>query len=109
MNGHQTIIDMRRNGLKPKYVWLQDEQHAPTDFAVTLCPTDIPEALDFRFLVGITVIVESSNKKRLQCLVNALKQAKAARTIASLYQRTSQYHFDVVDVSDSEGVLTWQK
>ena len=109
MNGHQAIRALRQQGLKPAFVWLLDSDHIPTDYMVTLKKTDNPEALDLRFLIGTTVLVESQDKDRLERIVEACKQAKAARVVSSLYQRTNVYHFDTVAVSDTEEVLTWQR
>lgn len=109
MNGHEAIISMRRNGFKPAYVWLQDSGLIPTDYAVTLAKTDIPEALDLRFLVGVTVLAESQDKDRLQRIASACRQAKASRVIASLSRRVDAYRTETVEITDTDEVMTWQK
>jgi hypothetical protein len=108
MNGHESIINLRRGGFKPAYVWLQDSGLAPTDNAVTLSPTDNPEALDLRFLVGTTVMAESVNRKRLGAMLKACMEAKAKRVITNLHQRDG-YSFEVIETTDTDGVMTWQK
>lgn len=108
MNGHEAIIAMRRARLKPACVWLQDAPHAPTDYAVTLSPTDNPESLDLRFLVGTTVLAESADSSRLEQMSKACLEAKASRVIATLYKRDG-YHFEIIKTTDTSGVMTWPK
>lgn len=107
MNGQQPIIAMRRKGFKPAFVWLQDTGLAPTEYTVTLAKTDIPEALDLRFLVGVTVLAESHDRRRLERITDACKQAKALRVIASLHDGAPW--FDTTEITDTDGVMTWQK
>lgn len=107
MNGHQAIIAMRHGGYKPAYVWLQDAEIALGTNAVTLAKTDIPEALDLRFLIGTTVLAESPDKQRLERITRACVQAKAARVIASLYD--PKRWFQTTEITDTDGVMTWQK
>lgn len=106
MKGHEPIIALRRSGLKPAYVWLQDCGLAPTDLCVSVAPTDNPAALDLRFLIGVTVIIESSDERRLRRLAMAASQAKALRTIASHYRRDNGC-IDILSIHDSNGELTW--
>lgn len=108
MNGHEPIRALRQQGFKPAYVWLQDSGLIPTDHAVTLAKTDIPEALDLRFVVGTTVLVESASKDRLTRLSQACVDARAARVIASLHAGPDA-HFEVTEITDTEGVMTWLK
>lgn len=108
MNGHEKILNMRRGGFKPAFVWLQDALHAPTDYAVTLAPTDNPESLDLRFLVGTTVMAESSSRERLGAMLKACMAAKAKRVITNLHQRDGM-RFEVIETTDTDGVTAWQK
>lgn len=108
MNGHESIINLRRSGFKPAFVWLQDALQAPNDCAVTLSPTDNPEALDLRFLVGTTVLAESANRKRLGAMLKACMDAKAKRVITNLHQRDG-VQFEVIETTDTDKVMTWQK
>jgi len=108
MNGHDAIINLRRGGFKPAYVWLQDALRAPTDCAVTLSPTDNPETLDLRFLVGTTVMAESANRERLGAMLRACMEAKAKRVITNLHKRDG-VRFEVIETTDTDGVMTWQK
>ena len=108
MNGHEAIIQMRRDRMKPAFVWLQDAQHAPTDYAVTLSPTDNPEALDLRFLVGTTVFAESADRKRLGAMLKACVDAKAKRVVTTLHHFDGA-RFEVIETTDTDEVMTWRK
>jgi hypothetical protein len=108
MNGHDAIIAMRRERIKPAFIWLQDAQQAPNDYAVTISPTDNPEALDLRFLVGTTVFAESANRSRLASMRRACIDAKAKRVITNLHSRDG-YSFEIIETTDTDGVMTWQK
>lgn len=109
MNGHEAIWKLRRDGFKPAYVWLQDSGLLPTEYAVTLAQVDIPEALDLRFLVGTTVLAESKDKARLLRIATACRQAKALRVIASLHRKVDAYRTETIEITDTDGVMTWPK
>lgn len=77
MNGHQRIIAMRRGGIKPTVVWVNDMAgYAPDadDKAVAVSVHgDTPEMLDFSFLQGIDrVILESASQARIDRLIPVL-------------------------------------
>lgn len=68
MRGHEGVILMRRSGYRPQHVSLTDapgawhwtrypEQHATP--AVFVDPMDTVARLDLRFLVGLTVFVDT--------------------------------------------------
>lgn len=110
MTGHEVILDLRRNGLKPAYVWLQDAGIAPTNLSVSLAKTDNPEALDLRFLIGTTVLAESENRERLGRMLRACMAAKARRVIATHYRKSVPFNdVEILETTDTEGELTWPK
>lgn len=104
MTGHQQLIAMRRSGLKPAYVWVSDFANCPMDGRTVRVAGDTPELEDFRFLVGVTVLVESAEKTRMDRIVKACTAARAARVVASLYCPATR---SVTQITDSEGVMTW--
>lgn len=102
MRGHESIIALRRTGLTPRYVWVSDFRHAFLDgMTVRLSPTDQPEQLDFRFLVGLTAIVEGQDGAKAARIAAACG-VEAKRVIASVHGR-----WDVESVTDTDEVLTW--
>lgn len=100
MNGHQQLLAMRRAGRVPQCVWLEDgpcvqssdwhEQANPFTQQhhahIRVAADDIPEALDLRCLVGLTVhVVSQRDKGREERLWRAAVDAGAATAIACGY------------------------
>lgn len=104
MTGHEHIVEMRRAGQRPAYVWLSDvRKHIPHEFTVHVKPEDVPEHLDLRFLVGTTVLLESESAERAQRLTACCRQY-ARRVVCTTYQG-----WHVASVTDTDGVMTWPK
>lgn len=81
MKGHEDIIYMRKNGMKPEMVFLidgplNDKWREPKDSLEVSIYTDVPERADFRFLVGLRVNVAASTEKRAKALFEAIKGVK---------------------------------
>lgn len=108
MTGDQSIRAMRKAGHKPTHVWVSDFPDALLDGLTVKVHGDTPETIDLRFLVGCTAIVEGDNPQRVARIEQACKDAQASRVIASTHRRTGNGRDDVVQISDSEGVMTWQ-
>lgn len=98
MRGHQTIIRMRLAGYKPAHVWvfvLQNE--CPRDYfrdaenvvmnggqaEVHIGIDDLPGTMDFRFLTGLSVLLQGTDKDRLRGVFARLKDFEPARVIVS--------------------------
>ena len=105
MNGQQLIVEMRRAGRAPVTVWLTDERGAPLDGStVYVAPDDVPELLDLRFLVGLTVVVDGDTDARVDRLTRACVAAKARRVVGNTFRGDR-----IVRITDTDGVLTWQQ
>jgi hypothetical protein len=91
MRGHHALIDLRRQKKRPQAVWIS---HSPTPYCLTwnqyadtlpypeieILPTESPETLDLRFVVGLPVHVSGCNDyKKAKKLHDALLAAGAAR------------------------------
>lgn len=116
MTGQDAIISLRRQGFAPAFVRVDDWQHDATDDGVTvsLSPADVPERQDWRFVVGLPVLVAGEDAGRIERIVKACG-AYAKRVIAS----TFAVRPDVVDyrggpvkhivrITDTAGAFTWQ-
>jgi len=101
--GQQEIVAMRRTGLAPRFVWVSDFPDATLDGRTVIVAGDTPELEDFRFLVGLTAIVEGADPERVKRIASACAE-HAARVIASTFEGRF-----VVAVSDTEKVMTWQQ
>lgn len=106
MNGQHEIIKMRRDGMAPAFVWVSDFATATLDGLTVCVAGDAPELEDFRFLVGLTALVEGSDDKRVERIAACCKK-HAKRVIASVIQPVDQWHMETKSVNDSEGVMTW--
>jgi hypothetical protein len=94
MRGHEGIIRMRKEGRKPGMVFLND-QPCHTDWEqfgsypnIEISPTEQPEWLDLRFLVGLRVSVTGSTEKRAKRLSEACKKAGAITVAACHVEKT---------------------
>lgn len=112
MNGHRELIAMRRSGFRPECVWVADYP-CPTDWAKwgdhpQVCVDgDTPELEDFRFLVGITVVIDGFDNTRVQRFAKACS-THAKRVIANVSRITEPYQrIELVSTTDTAGVLTW--
>lgn len=108
MIGDRRILEMRRKGIKPTVVWLSDFPSGYIDPEATALSVnvahDMPEALDLRFLVGVSiVIVEGSRDERLGRLARAAMDAGAQRVITNKFESGK-----VVRTTDTEGAMAWQ-
>ena len=93
MRGHQALLTLRSQKKRPQGVWISHRRspdcmvwHLAADTLpypeIEILPTDNPENLDLRFVVGLTVHVSGCNDYKLaKRLHNALKQAAAKRVI----------------------------
>lgn len=95
MTGHEQLIAMRRAGKRPACVWVWDDadpvsaraarewQDNPNPFAgklyaeIHLSETDVPEALDFRALVGMRVhLFNNRGADRARRVFKAISKAE---------------------------------
>lgn len=102
MTGHQPLIAMRRAGLKPQCLWVSDFPQVPLDGLTVIVADDTPELADFRFLMGVIVIVEGTDAGRVKRITDAIKPI-AARVVASTFNDAGK----VARITDTEEVMTW--
>lgn len=83
MRGHESILRMRSEGVKPSMVfindWPCDTRWFETGEHATVCThTDPIGLLDLRFLAGLRVSVSASTEQRAKLLFEACKDAGVA-------------------------------
>jgi len=98
MRGHETLSRLRMGGYKPAMVWLTAldgpcSRATFLDAENTLAWGNFPEihvepddriaALDFRPLVGTTVLLQGTDRDRLRAIFKHLRQFAPARVITS--------------------------
>lgn len=85
MRGHETLLQLRKEGLTPKIVFINDYP-CETDWFkwgehATVCVAgDGLESIDFRFAKGLTLSITAANKKRAQALFD-LGKASGAKAV----------------------------
>ncbi len=109
MTGQEQIVALRRNGYRPACVWVNDyPNHLASSLTVSLSPAETPELQDWRFTKGLTVIVSGEDEGRVR-RIEAQCQAFAARVLGTVFHHTGGRMADVLALTDTEGVMTWQK
>lgn len=106
MLGHQPIIAARMRGLTPSAaVFVSTSPVNPRlqlhrwseqglDPQVVLQPQDVPELLDWRFMVGLRAIVDGWDRDRVLATCRAIREAGAASVVGSV----SAEHADAIEI-----------
>lgn len=98
MRGHEPIIAMRKAGRKPAIVFINDFD-CPADWPewegdhATVCVAgDTPEALDLRFVLGLSVSITGATENRAKRLMQACKDAGATTVAAGAPSSGNGYY-----------------
>lgn len=93
MRGHEALLTLRREKKRPQGVWFSHRRspdcmkwHLAADTLpypeIEILPTEAPESLDLRFVIGLTCHVSGSpNYQKAKALHDALLAAGAARVL----------------------------
>ena len=96
MRGHENIITLRKRGISPDTVFINDfpcdtdwfnpgakyGEVWPSDHATVSTDGDVIQMLDMRYVVGLKVIIMSESETRAKALFEKAK-ASGARTVAA--------------------------
>ena len=101
MKGHEQLIEMRLNRMKPDWVFLED-LNIVSDWSSGDYPTinvygDDLKTLDLRFLVGLRVLASSDDENRAKELLEACKRHRVRYCTAN--------HLTGVGIWDNDGWL----
>lgn len=90
MKGQDAIVKLRRKGIKPHAVFVYDlpAQRVFDGTDVLIEESDIPETLDLRFLVGLTVHVSVIDSPKGRRISQAC--AAASKRCVTAYHRPGQ-------------------
>ena len=107
MRGHESIIAMRKSGIAPKIVFINDfpcqtshywrnpgdkfRQEWLADHATVSTVGDALSSLDLRFLVGLTVSISSESELRAKAIAAKAKWFGAKTVAACHVQPGSPY------------------
>jgi len=108
MTGHEPIIAMRQDGNAPRYVWVTRNDDLPHIATVHIAPSDVPELLDLRFLVGLTALVEGPDDDPMVPRLAAACAKVARRTVCSVGHYLAPYGYETTRITDTEGIMQWQ-
>lgn len=116
MTGHDAILKLRRAGLAPAAVWVDDYIHPYAENGtVCLSPADVPEQQDWRFAVGLLVLVASHHPERLRRIAASVGEY-ASRVISSLIEIDphrcdwiGRPAVNVAAITDTKQEFTWPK
>lgn len=89
MKGHQPLIAMRKAGICPQIVFINDfpcqtDWHDHGDHVTICVHGDVIQTLDMRFLVGMAVSVSGSTETRSKALL-AKARASGAKKVAAVH------------------------
>lgn len=98
MRGHQPILTMRSQGAAPRIIFIDDSPccfkswqtwhiNTPDMAHVEIEPADLIAGLDLRFAFGMTVVITSPDRERLEILDRAFQMVPAARVVAATINR----------------------
>lgn len=99
MRGQQALVTMRRSGMRPAAVWFTIDEQDPRSSDWHLldepCVIEVPRTdgiatLDLRFIVGMTAIVQGSNRARCEAMHHACRAAGAAKVMTHVSQPTGR-------------------
>jgi hypothetical protein len=116
MRGHEPILAMRKQGVKPRYV-LVDEAGADVDWNkfnaipnVEIKADERLERLDLRWAAGIDVRVSVMGVERAKDVFRAFQAALAKRVVCTACESVEingRIEPIAVESMDTEGVIEW--
>jgi hypothetical protein len=116
MHNADRLLQNRKRGIDPLLVCIDLDFKTKVDRFVPLNdeypdlhiePKENIRRLDLRCLYGVPVKVVGFDAGRVKAVVQACKEAEAARVIGCVYVQSGN-QFLITDVTDTEGILTWQ-
>ena len=116
MRGHETILEARRAGFKPETIFVEMRDY-PTNVPGWSIPeenvyvesTDNPDALDLFFVHRCMVTVSGQDASRVRRLFGAIQDHGAERCIAHIVAPGKGGTFDLIEIMDTLGVMTWHE
>ena len=106
MKGHDQIIAMRKQGMRPAVLWFSDNQ-VRDQLSVQYEKKDRPGVTDLRFVTGLVVQVEGRELATVKAWAEACKAAGAARVLWIHYRSLEgeEYRAEIIGMGDSYHIL----
>jgi len=107
MKGHHALIEMRKQGRHPKWVFVNDypcktDWHEWGEHATICVDGDRLVDLDLRFLVGLCVSISAVTERRAKAIFAVAKRDGAARVAAC------HVHLDAHPMDQNGWSEVWQ-
>lgn len=110
MTGGEELIRMRLEGRIPSLLYIElDVDHLPGDGNLRIYPNDPLYSLDLRGVQGLVVSIGGCDGKRVKAVASLCEEAGARRVIANIHRALPEHQFEVIEVTDTEGLFTWSK
>lgn len=110
MNGMQELIDMRLNGRVPRLLYVDlDVGRIPSEGYLQIGADEALSSLDLRAVQGLAVSVSGIDGKRVKAVAKACEDAGARRVLGNVCVELPENQFEVIEVTDTEGLFTWKK
>lgn len=114
MRGHESIIEARKGGMKPTaiYAEMRDYPHGVQPWAIPennlyVESEDNPDALDLYFVNRCFVTISGQHPERVRRLFGAMQDHGAERVLAHVVKPGKAGTFDLIEIMDTLGVMTW--
>lgn len=118
MTGHEAIIAMRKQGVKPRFVWVDDvgaDTHwnwFNADPTVEIKADERLEMLDLRWAVGLDIRASINGTDRAKEVFYAFQRVSPKRVICTaceLVETNGRTEPEAVESMDTDGVIQWRK
>lgn len=114
MIGHLEVIQMRKQGKAPAWVWVSETGDDWGKFndampTVIIEKTERLETLDLRWCVGLNLSIAAVGDRAKQ-ICEAFSKARPKRMICTTFEKIDGFMpFGVTEISDTDEVLTWRR
>ena len=92
MRGHDHIIAMRRRGFRPRWAYIDTFADASTQLRewpewsprtaqIEVLPSEPLSSLDFRFVIGLPVLITGAPLRRIEAIRDACIECQAERVV----------------------------
>jgi glycine/D-amino acid oxidase-like deaminating enzyme len=110
MKGMQDLIDMRLQGRVPSLLYVDlDVGRMPGEGHLQIGAKEPLYSLDLRGVQGLVVSVSGLDGKRVKAVAKACEEAGARRVLGNVCAERHENQFEVIEVTDTEGLFTWKK
>lgn len=109
MKGIESLVAMRMEGRVPSLLYVDlDVGRMPGEGHLQIDNAEPLHSVDLRAVQGLVVSISGLDAGRVRAIGLACEQAGARRVIANTLKQ-STHGFEMVEVTDTEGVFEWKQ